>query len=79
MVYAMMYVENADIVGTYDSRDAALADLATMVNQRPDLRDELGLCPFKDGYPAGDFQSASELLASQLDQQQLDIAPTHGQ
>jgi hypothetical protein len=77
MPYAMLYVENADIVGMYDSRDAALADLATMVLDRPDLRDELGLCPYENGYPSGDFQSAGELLADVLPQQQLDLAPPH--
>ena len=35
MVYAMLYAENADVVGTYESRDAALADLATFANQHP--------------------------------------------
>jgi hypothetical protein len=63
----------------YDSRDAALADLATMVAERPDLRDELGLRAFENGGPVGDFQAAGELLASQLAHQQLDIAPTRRQ
>ena len=74
MVYVMMYAENADIVGTYDSRDAALADLADVLRQEPDLVDEIGLRPFEDGHPAGVFQTAGELLASQLPQQRLDIA-----
>ena len=76
MVYAMLYVENADIVGVYESRDAALADLLAAVMSEPELRDELGLRPLEDGRAAGPFQSASELLADRLDQQQLDVGPT---
>jgi hypothetical protein len=79
MVYAMLYADTADIVGTYESREAALADLATMVAERPDLRDDLGLRPLADGRPAGEFQSASELLGEQIAQQQLDVARTNGQ
>jgi hypothetical protein len=78
MVYAMLYLENANIVDVYESRDAALADLLAAVTCEPELRDALGLRPLEHGRPAGRFQSASELLADQLDQQQLDIGPTHG-
>jgi len=77
MVYAMLYAENSDICGVYESRDAALADLLAAVTSEPELRDELGLRPLENGRPAGPFQSASELLAGRLDQQQLDVAPTH--
>jgi hypothetical protein len=77
MVYAMLYAENADIIGTYDSRDAALADLASMVNDQPDLRDELGLRPYENGWPAGEFQSAGALLGDVLAQQQLDLPAPH--
>ena len=79
MVYAMLYADTADIVGTYESREAALADLATMVAERPDLRDDLGLRALENGHPAGDFESASDLLGDQLSQQQLDVASAHGE
>jgi hypothetical protein len=79
VVYAMLYAENADIVGIYDSRDAALADLLAAVTAEPELRDELGLRALEDGRPVGEFQSASELLGDRLAQQQLDVAPTTGQ
>lgn len=79
MVYAMLYADTADIVGTYDSREAALADLATMVAERPDLRDDLGLRALENGGPVGDFESASDLLGDQLPQQQLDVASAHGE
>jgi hypothetical protein len=62
----------------YTSRDAALADLAAMVNRHPELHDALGLCPLERGRPAGPFQSAREFLGDRLDQQQLDVAPTPG-
>lgn len=78
MVYAMLYAENADIVGTYDSRDAALADLATFANQHPELQDEIGLRPYQDGRPVGEFESAMELLGGQLAQQHLDVAAARG-
>jgi hypothetical protein len=77
MPYAMLYIDTADVVGMYDSRDAALLDLAAMLAQRPDLRDELGLLRYENGRPAGTFEPAGELLADQLPQQQLPIAP-HG-
>ena len=77
MVYAMLDGENSDTVGVYECRDAALADLLAAVTSEPELRDQLGLRPLENDRPAGPFQSASELLAGRLDQQQLDVAPTH--
>jgi hypothetical protein len=79
MVYAMLYADTADIVGTYESREAALADLATMVAERPDLRDDLGLRALENRSPVGDFESASDLLGDQLPQQQLDVGSAHGE
>lgn len=62
MIYAMLYAETGDIVGTYESREGAIADLIAFVREHPQLQDEVGLRPYADGRPAGDFQSASELI-----------------
>ena len=62
MIFAMLYAENGDIVGTYDSRDRALRDLTAFVRDHPELQDEVGLRPYEGGQPAGDFQSASQLV-----------------
>jgi hypothetical protein len=59
----MLYAESADIVGTYDSFEAAADDLAEFVNAHPALADEMGLRPYLDGRPAGDFMPASEVAA----------------
>jgi hypothetical protein len=62
MIYAMLYAENGDIVGTYDSRERAMADLVAFVREHPELQDEIGLRPYDEGRPAGDFESAAELV-----------------
>jgi hypothetical protein len=79
LVYAMLYAENADIVGIYESRDAALADLLGAVTEEPELRDELGLCVLENGRPVSEFQSAGELLRDRLPQQRFGVAPSSGQ
>jgi hypothetical protein len=71
MTYAMVYAENGDIVGTYASEDEAVHKLAAFVNEHPDLQDEIGLRPYKQGRPAGDFRPASEVLADTIRQQHL--------
>jgi hypothetical protein len=71
MIYAMLYAENADIIGTYESESEALRDLAQFVGEHPDLQDEVGLRPYLDGRPVGDFKSATDLLGSRLAQQQF--------
>ena len=71
MVYAMLYAENADIVGTYDSFEAAAQDLAEFVNSHPHLQDEIGLRRYADGKPSGDFMPATEVVAGKLAQQHL--------
>jgi hypothetical protein len=62
MVYALVYAENADIVATYDSYEAALTELAAFVEHDPYLQDEIGLRPYEDGRPAGDWTPASQLV-----------------
>ena len=62
MTYAMLYAETGDIVGMYDSREQAMTDLAAFVRDHPELQDEIGLRPYDDGKPAGEFASATELV-----------------
>jgi hypothetical protein len=62
MIYAMIYAENGDIVGTYGSRKRAMHDLLAFVRQHPELQDDIGLRPYEGGRPAGDFESASALV-----------------
>ena len=61
---AMLYFENADIIGMYESWDLAREDLAAFVHEHPEVSDEVGLRIFEDGVPAGEFVLASELLGS---------------
>jgi hypothetical protein len=74
VVFALLYADNSDIVGTYTSREAALADLASFVEKHPEMQDDIGLRPYEDGRPAGEFHSATELLSGRLAQAPLDVA-----
>jgi hypothetical protein len=65
MTFAMVYAENGDIVGTYASREAAMRDLVAFVRMHPQLQDEIGLRPYENGRPAGEFQSASVLVGEE--------------
>lgn len=71
MTYAIVYAENADIIGVYRSRDDAVRRLAAFLQQHPDVQDEVGLRPYKDGHPAGAFEAATEVLADALAQPHL--------
>ena len=55
MIFAMLYTDDASIVGTYKSRDEALRDLTAFVNEHPHLQDEIGLRQYENGRPVGDF------------------------
>jgi hypothetical protein len=63
MVYAMLYAENVDVVGTYDSFQTAARDLAEFAAANPDLQHEIGLRPYLAGVPAGRFIPLREVLA----------------
>jgi hypothetical protein len=71
VVFALLYADNSDIVGTYSSRDEALAELASFVAEHPELQDDVGLRPYQDGRPADDYQSATDLLSGQIAQPPL--------
>jgi hypothetical protein len=74
VVFALLHADNSDIVGAYSSRDEALAELASFVAEHPELQDDVGLRPYEDGRPAGNFQSATDLLSGRLAQPPLDAA-----
>lgn len=61
MVYAMLYAENVDMVGTYGSFETAARDIAEFAAANPDLQHEIGLRPYLEGRPAGRFLSAREV------------------
>ena len=65
MTYAMLYAENAEILGTYESFESAADDLARYVNEhssdQPGLEAEIGLCKYVDGRPVGNFMPAREI------------------
>ena len=71
MVFAVVYAENGDVVGTYETRAEAARDLEAFVAGDPALQDEIGLRPYENGRPAGDFEAASVVLADKLPQQHL--------
>lgn len=64
MVFALVYAENSDVVGTYDSQEEAERKLADFVESvaDPSLPDEIGIRAYDHGRPVGDWQSASEIL-----------------
>jgi len=62
MAYALIYPENADIVGTRPSWEAARSELAQFVGEHPELRAEIGLRAYAQGLPAGDFIPADQAL-----------------
>jgi hypothetical protein len=62
MTYAIILIENGDIVADYDSADDARAALHEYVVENPGVLDRVGLLEFdNDGQPVGDFQPAREL------------------
>jgi hypothetical protein len=71
MTYAMLYAEDSSVVGTYETRDDALRALVSFVHQHPKLQDDIGLRPYENGRPAGDFQPASELVGDVIAQPHL--------
>lgn len=71
MAYAVIYADNADIHGTYATRDEAIQALRGIVGQKPDLADDVGIRPYAEGRPAGAFEAASAVLRDSIAQQQL--------
>jgi len=71
MTYAMVYAENGDIIGTYGSRDEAVRKLAAFVSAHREVQDEVGLRPYENGRPAGEYEPAVEILRDHVAQRPL--------
>lgn len=71
MKYAVIYSENADVVGMYDSLAEATHVLERLVAARPGIEDEVGLRPYEAGRPAGAFKTAAVFLGDRIPQQHL--------
>jgi hypothetical protein len=64
MTYAILYIENGDLVADFDTPDEARESLLQFVREHPSVRERVGLMAFDDeGQPAGEFQPASQLQA----------------
>lgn len=71
MMYAMIYAENGDVIGTYGSREEAIRHLEILVDGHPGVQDEVGLRPYESGRPVGAYESAVDLLGDRTPQQHL--------
>ncbi len=71
VIYAMVYEDTGDVVGTYPSRVLAEDSLAEFIAKHPHVQDEVGLRPYAQGRPAGDYESALDVLGDRLAQQHL--------
>lgn len=71
MTYVMLYAENGDVIGTYATRQDAVRKLASFIEQHPEVQDDVGLRPYEDGRPSGEYQPATEVLGEQVTHQHL--------
>jgi hypothetical protein len=71
VIYAMQYLEQGDIIGTYRSREEALRDLREFVSQQPGMENAIGLRPFEDGVPVGELEMAPDLIGDHRAQPHL--------
>ncbi len=62
MAFELLWTDHADLVGTYDSRREAEADLLAYVAEHPKHADEVALLEVDDeGKRIGDLVSGAEL------------------
>jgi hypothetical protein len=71
MTYVMLCAEHGDVIGTYATREDAICKLATFIEQHPEVQDDVGLRPYEDGRPSGEYQAATEVLGEQVTYQHL--------
>lgn len=43
MTWAMLWVENADVVGTFDTRELAQASLSVFVAEHPEIKGQVAV------------------------------------
>jgi hypothetical protein len=71
MIYAVVHTANWDTIRTYPTLAEAEADLLNRMELNgPAAVEELGLRPYDNGHPAGDFVSAADVLGERLAHQQ---------
>jgi hypothetical protein len=63
MAYELLWTDHADVVGTYDSRDEAEADLLAYAAEHPDHASAIAVLEIDDeGQRVGGFVSGADLL-----------------
>lgn len=56
MAYAMLYVDNASVIATFDSVSEAAAGLNAFVAEHPEVRDDVALLELDDqGHGVGEY------------------------
>jgi hypothetical protein len=58
MVYALVYMEHADLIEDFDSYAEAKATLDAFVTDHPDVAHRVGILPFDDDGTPGEFEPA---------------------
>jgi hypothetical protein len=64
MVYALVYVEHADLIEDFDSYDEAKATLDAFVADHPGVAHRVGILPIDDDGTPGEFEPAVSAGAS---------------
>ena len=58
MVYAIVYVEHADVMEDFQSYAEAKAALEDFISDHPDVAHRVGILPFDDDGTPGEFEPA---------------------
>ena len=67
MAFRILYVENGDVGAQEDTYQAAYDRLRGMLEEHPELDDEIGIQPVdKDGKPIGEMTIGLEVAGQQL-------------
>lgn len=63
MTYAVLYIENGDIVASYATLEEARTRLADFVADHSGAEDEMGILAYDEtGHAVGEFEPASGLV-----------------
>jgi hypothetical protein len=62
MVYAIVYVEHADVVEEFEAYSEAKAALEKSISDHPDVAHRVGILPFGDDGAPGEFEPAVGVL-----------------
>ena len=66
MAHELLWTDHADVVGTYDVRSEAEANLLAYAGEHPTCAGEIAMLEIDDrGRRVGDFLSGADLLARQ--------------